>query len=183
MPPQVPTHIKVRVEFVVRPKKKVTVEGVSRNFLPWSEVSHEMEVTLGNPDDVGTIILCVDKNSNPTREWFFDNDVFNLVLGPETEILSGSGWVKLTYTFPEVGEVHTDTACYPVDASTTHPVEELADPEFTLRQAAPDDIRLSFPLDPGAAPICPQLGAALAVVNPNTINGALYRMAWIANRC
>jgi hypothetical protein len=181
---QNPTHITVRVEFVTRPKRNVTAENVSRQLLPWSGISHEVEVTLGNSGDAGIDILGVDRNGAPTRDWFWDGNVFPLALDAHTEILPGSGWVKITYTIPQDGQLHVDTACYPVDASTHLELDDLPDLEFVLRQNGPN-IKLIFPAadDAGNAPICPQLQTALGAVPPNSFSAAGYRIALVANRC
>lgn len=182
-----PDSIKVRVEFVTRSKKKVTAEKISRRLLPWNEVSREISVdSIGQPGEAGKDVLGVEfLSSAPTRDWFWDSDVFPFALDPDTEILEGSGWVKITYTSLQAGQLFTDTACYKIDASTKQKPADVLDLEFVVRETAPGVIKLIFPAadDPGAAPICPQLQAALAAVPPNSLSAASYRIALIANMC
>ena len=187
MPVVEPTHIKVRVEFVTQPKKKVTAEKISRRLLPWNEVSHEISVdSIGQPGEAGKDILGVEfLSTTPARDWFWDSDVFPFTLNADTEVVENSGWVKITYTSSQSGQVHTDTACYKVDPSIKQKPADVSDLEFVLRETAPGVVKLIFPAadDPGAAPICPQLQAALAAVPPNSLSAASYRIALITNIC
>jgi hypothetical protein len=187
MPVVAPTQIKIRVEFVTQPKKKITAEKISRRLLPWNEVSHEISIdSIGQPAEPGRDILGVEfLSTTPIRDWFWDSGSFPFALDADTEILEDSGWVKIIYTSTQDGSPHTDTACYKIDPTVQQNPAEVTDIEFVLRETAPGVIKLIFPEagGPGAAPICAQLQVALGSVPPGSLSAASYRVALIANIC
>jgi len=183
------SNITVRVECLVRPKKKTKLGvdgGLLHDQFSLHEISHETAADLGKPNALGTPVLGVKSSADgQPRAWFVDTTVFPFKIDDELEVVPHTQWVKLRFQVEHDGLVLSDTIGYEIDAD--HPEDEFhADEahEFILTQTV-GGLQVSFSDDAGGGAVadCTDLRMALASVPPDSWRADLYRIACVIAGC
>jgi hypothetical protein len=183
------SNVTVRVECLVRPKKKTKlgVDGdLSREQFSLHEISHEAPAVLGTSNALGTPILGVKPStSGQPRDWFVDTTVFTFKVDDDLEVVPHTQWVKLRFQVEHDGQVLTDTIGYEIDAAQPEEEFHANEPhEFTLVRVD-GSLQLVFPSDGGGGAVaaCADLRAALVAVPPASWQADLYRVACVIAGC